>query len=95
MTFALLALLAMAFAWAFLRRFRSIRLSTPKLAGLWVVTLLVAFALWMLIVADVARGWRGTSALIAFNVILILCVLAGPALFVFTVLATINWIRSR
>jgi hypothetical protein len=94
MILGLLALLAMAFAWTFLRRFRGIR-STPKLAGLWMVTLVVAFGIWMLIVADVARGWRGMNALIAFNAFLILCVLAGPALFVFTVLATINWIRSR
>jgi len=95
MTFALFALLAAILLLVVLSRTRHAAVTPLRLVVLWLATLVVAYAIWLLVVADVARDWRGTTGLLAFNMVLILCGLVGPALLVAAMVATIHWVRNR
>jgi hypothetical protein len=95
MTFALVALLAAILLLVVLGRIRRAHVTSLRLTVLWLATLVDVYVIWLLVVADVARDWRGTTGLLLFNVLLVLCALIGPALFVGAMVATINWIRSR
>jgi hypothetical protein len=95
MTFALFALLAAILVLVVLSRTRHAPVTSLRLAILWLATLVDAYVIWLLVVADVARDWHGMTGLLVFNVLLILCALPGPALFVAAVVATINRVRHR
>lgn len=95
MTSVLFALFAVILALVALRKMRHAPVTSLRLAVLWLATLVDAYVIWLLVAADVARGWQGMTGLLVFNALLILCALAGPALFAASIVGTIKWVRNR